>query len=305
MDQEKPKILLHLIETVHRLRAPGGCPWDRKQTHQSLRPHLVEEAYEVLDVLDQIHSTEDLKNERIQANFKEELGDLLMQVLLHSEMTREAGAFDIYDVARGLDEKLVRRHPHVFGDVKAESADSALASWEKQKAKEKSAQPESSILDGTPKSLPSLQKAARVIEKVTKVGFQWPDMAGPLSKIEEELAEFKMEVQAFEKAPDGDKEALRAKMESEIGDLFFTIANVAYLMKINPEDALRKTLGKFESRFRHVERRIKESGKELGSVPLEEMDRYWDEAKATERAEAAEKGNATNEAKATEKGRQP
>src|SRR3954468_24276373 len=137
----------HLIQTVHRLRAPGGCPWDRAQTHQSLRQYLIEEAYEVLDVLDQIQTPEDLKKEKVRLSFREELGDLLMQVLLHSEMTHEVGAFDIYDVARGLDEKLVRRHPHVFGEAKADSEESAFQTWERQKAKEKAAQPEASILD--------------------------------------------------------------------------------------------------------------------------------------------------------------
>src|SRR3954467_8752875 len=139
--------LAKLIQTVHRLRAPGGCPWDRAQTHQSLRQYLIEEAYEVLDVLDQIHTPEDLKNEKVRLAFKEELGDLLMQVLLHSEMTQELGAFNIYDVAKALDEKLIRRHPHVFGKDKADSADSAIQRWEKEKAKEKASKKDSSILE--------------------------------------------------------------------------------------------------------------------------------------------------------------
>src|SRR3954454_22655969 len=130
MSGESIRNLAHLIETVHRLRAPDGCPWDRAQTHLSLRPYLIEEAYEVLDALDRVQSAEDLKNEKIRAPFREELGDLLMQVLLHSEMTREAGAFDIYDVADGLNDKLIRRHPHVFGEVKTDTAEGALQSWE-------------------------------------------------------------------------------------------------------------------------------------------------------------------------------
>jgi len=133
----KTDVLLQLIETVHRLRAPDGCPWDRVQTHQTLRQYLIEEAYEVLDVLDKIRTNEDLKDEEIKLSFKEELGDLLMQVLLHSEMTKQEGAFDIYDVAQGLNDKLVRRHPHVFGENKASTADGALKRWEEQKAKEK------------------------------------------------------------------------------------------------------------------------------------------------------------------------
>jgi tetrapyrrole methylase family protein/MazG family protein len=285
---EKLQALAELIQTVHRLRAPEGCPWDRAQTHQSLRQYLIEEAYEVMDVLDQIATTDDLKKEKIRGAFKEELGDLLMQVLLHSEMTHEAGAFDIYDVASGLNDKLIRRHPHVFGDVKADSAESAFANWEKEKAKEKASKPDASVLDGVPKGLPALQKAARVLEKVTKVGFQWNDMHGPLDKVEEELGEMKAEVLALEKfikthGKDADASAQRKKLEGEIGDLFFTLANVAYLMKVNPEDALRNTLARFESRFKHVERRLKEAGKTPEQSNLEEMDRHWNEAKAKEK----------------------
>jgi tetrapyrrole methylase family protein/MazG family protein len=285
---DKSTALTKVIQTVHRLRAPDGCKWDRAQTHQSLRQYLIEEAYEVLDVLDQVGSTEDLKKDAVRGAFREELGDLLMQVLLHSEMASETGAFDFYDVASGLDDKLIRRHPHVFGDQKADSEETAFQTWEKQKAKEKASKPEASVLDGVPKGLPALQKAARVIEKVTKVGFQWADMNGPLEKVEEELGEMKAEVQALdrfvrENGKDADASVQRAKLAGEIGDLFFTLANVAYLMKINPEDALRSTLARFDSRFRHVERRLKEAGKTPEQSDLDEMDRFWNEAKANER----------------------
>jgi tetrapyrrole methylase family protein/MazG family protein len=282
---EKSLALAKVIETVHRLRAPGGCSWDRAQTHQSLRQYLIEEAYEVLDVLDQIHTTDDLKKDKVRLAFQEELGDLLMQVLLHSEMTNEEGAFDIYDVAASLDDKLIRRHPHVFGEMKADNEETAFQMWEKQKAKEKAANKEASILDGVPKGLPSLQRAARVLEKVTKVGFQWDDMQGPLAKVDEELAEMKAEVLELEKLDKKSPEAnaVREKLSGEIGDLFFTLANVAWLMKINPEDSLRSTLVRFESRFKHVERRLKEIGKTPEQSNLEEMDRYWDEAKRIEK----------------------
>ncbi|MDR3606781.1 MAG: nucleoside triphosphate pyrophosphohydrolase [Oligoflexia bacterium] len=278
--------LSRVIETVHRLRAPGGCAWDRAQTHQTLRQYLIEEAHEVLDVLDQIHSTEDLKKEKIRLAFQEELGDLLMQVLLHSEMTRETGAFGIDDVAAALNEKLIRRHPHVFGEAKADSESSAFEAWEKQKAKEKAANPDAGVLDGVPKGLPALQRAARVIEKVTKVGFQWSDMQGPLAKVEEELGEFKAEVLALEKADPKSEEAslIREKIKNELGDLLFTLANVGYLMKINPEDALREQLHRFEGRFKHIERRLKEHGKTPDQSNLDEMDRYWNEAKAIEKS---------------------
>jgi tetrapyrrole methylase family protein / MazG family protein len=270
-----------VVRTVHRLRAPGGCPWDRAQTHQSLRPYLIEEAYEVLDVLDRIEKVEDLKDEKIRSAFREELGDLLMQVLLHAEMANEAGAFGIEDVASGLDEKLVRRHPHVFGDVKADSEESAFQNWEKQKAKEKAANPEASILDGLPRGLPSLQRAARLIEKVTKVGFQWPDLQGPLAKVDEELRELRAEVAELQKNPAD--EAARLRVQAELGDLLFTLANVGYLLKVNPEDALRAQLQRFERRFRHVERRLREQGKTPEQSNLQEMDRFWEEAKASER----------------------
>lgn len=272
--------LSHLIETVHHLRAPGGCPWDRAQTHQSLRQYLIEEAYEVLDVLDQIGSPEDLKKENLRKIFREELGDLLMQVLLHSEMANEQGAFDIHDVASALADKLIRRHPHVFGDQQANNEEIAFQTWEKQKAKEKAANPDASVLDGVPRGLPALQRAARVIEKVTKVGFQWTDMKGPLAKVEEEIAELRAEVEKLEKNPDDES---RARVANEMGDLFFTLSNVAYLMKINPEDSLRGTLSRFDRRFRHVEKSLRSQGKSPETSTLEEMDLYWDEAKALEK----------------------
>jgi tetrapyrrole methylase family protein / MazG family protein len=277
--------LAEVIETVHRLRAPGGCPWDRAQTHQTLRQYLIEEAHEVLDVLDEVNTPDDLKKDKTRLALQEELGDVLMQVLLHAEMTREVGAFDFYDVASALNDKLVRRHPHVFGDATATTEESAFETWEKQKAKEKASNPAASVLDGVPKGLPALQRAARVIEKVTKVGFQWSDMKGPLAKIDEELGEFKAEVLALEKVPPKSPEAevLRKKLQNELGDLLFTVANVGYLMKINPEDALREQLHRFEGRFKHVERRLKEQGKLPEQSNLEEMDRHWNEAKVLEK----------------------
>ncbi|MGK5089278.1 nucleoside triphosphate pyrophosphohydrolase, partial [Bdellovibrionota bacterium FG-2] len=275
--KHKPPAIETVQETVHMLRAPGGCPWDKAQTHQSLRPCLVEEAYEVIDVIDNIHSAEDLKNPTVCANFKEELGDLLMQVLIHSEIAEEEGAFNFNDVAQGLNGKLIRRHPHVFGDVKADSADSALKTWEKQKAQEKDKiSRESSVLDGVPKGLPALSRAARVVEKATKVGFQWKDLEGPLLKLEEELAELKVEIHNAQNGNPG-------KLAHEFGDVFFSLCNLAYLMKVNPEDSLRTMLTRFESRFRHVERGIKAQGKNLEDSTLEEMDKFWNEAKELEK----------------------
>lgn len=277
---ERRNALLHLIETVKRLRDPGGCPWDREQTHQSLRPYLLEETHEVLEVLDRVDSAETLKDPAIRDAFREELGDLLMQVLIHAQMASEVGAFDFIDVARTLDEKLVRRHPHVFGDEKANTADEAFKNWEKRKTIEKVAKKkDASCLDGVPQALPALLRAQRVIEKVTKVGFQWQDMKGPLAKVDEELSELKAEILK----PGG---ANQTKLEAELGDVLFTLANVAYLQGIQPEDALRTTLERFGRRFRHVEKKLREQGRTPEQSTLEEMDRFWGEAKNLEEGQS-------------------
>lgn len=270
--------ILKLIETVHRLRAPGGCPWDREQTHQSLRPYLIEEAHEVLEVLDQIDPDDKVKDPEIQANLKEELGDLLLQVLLHSELAREQGAFDVEDVADNLNQKIIRRHPHVFGDQKAKDAKEALQSWEKQKALEKKKERES-VLDGLPKNLPALQRAERIIEKVSSVGFQWKDLKAPLDKVLEEFQELRNEIETSGLNPN---KAQKNRIASELGDLLLTVANLSFLYKIHPEDALRATNQKFERRFRFVEKKVKSSGKTLEDSSLEEMDRFWNEAKKEE-----------------------
>ncbi|MBS1960973.1 MAG: nucleoside triphosphate pyrophosphohydrolase [Bdellovibrionales bacterium] len=283
LDAASLEAIDRVIETVHRLRAPGGCPWDQKQTHQSLRPYLVEESYEVLEVLDQIDSPEKLRDPKIRDALKEEFGDLLMQIALHTEMTREAGAFSFADVARTLDEKLIRRHPHVFGETKVKDAEEVLKNWDAIKKEEKAQTPSgsaaggtsapSSALDGIPKGLPALMRAEKAIDKVTKVGFQWPDVEGPLGKLEEEIRELAAAVRSGEKK----------HIEEEIGDLLFSVCNVAFMTKTKPEDALRAFLAKFERRFRHVEEGFRRDGKKLEGAPLEEMDRYWDEAKAAEK----------------------
>ena len=292
-----PKIeaLVRVIETVRRLRAPGGCPWDQKQTHHSLRKYLIEEAFETVDAIDPIDSPEKLNDERLKSAFREEMGDVLLQILLHSEIASETQAFDFYDVAAALNAKLIFRHPHVFGDVKdVNSADQVVVNWEKLKAKEKELKnlgtASLSVLDGIPKGLPAMSKAAQVIAKVTKVGFQWNDMKGPLSKLDEEISEMKHEVLEIERvaqlaasASEASIESLRRKLENEIGDVLFTVCNVAHLMKIDPDHALRSTLQKFEGRFRHVEKRLAENGTAPEKSTLEEMDRYWDEAKKIEK----------------------
>jgi tetrapyrrole methylase family protein/MazG family protein len=274
------KSIAAVVETVHRLRAPNGCPWDRAQTHQTLRPYLIEEAYEALDTIDRVDSVESLKDEKIRVPFQEELGDVLMQVLLHSEMTSEVGAFDFADVAQGLNDKLIHRHPHVFGEAAAaENASEALKNWERIKAQEKAKKAQAgevtSVLDGLPKGMPSLQRTERMIEKVSKVGFQWSDLSGPLAKVQEEFQELKSELEAAK--PDA------KRIEAELGDLLFSICNLAYMSKVHPEDALRGTLHRFESRFRFVERKLHEQGKKPEQSSLDEMDGLWNEAKIAEK----------------------
>jgi MazG family protein len=275
LDAASLEAIDRVIETVHRLRAPGGCPWDQKQTHQSLRPYLIEESYEVLEVLDQIDSVEKLREPKLRDALKEEFGDVLMQIALHAEMAREAGAFSFADVARTLDEKLIRRHPHVFGDATVKDADDVVKKWDAIKATEKAAASglSPSALDGIPKALPALARAEKTIDKVTKVGFQWPDIEGPLGKLEEEIRELTAAIRA------GEKKAI----DEEIGDLLFSVCNVAFMAKTKPEDALRAFLAKFERRFRFVEDSFRKNGKELKGSTLEEMDRYWDQAKKLER----------------------
>ncbi len=272
--------IAEVVQTVHRLRAPGGCPWDMKQTHQSLRPYVIEEAYEVLEILDQIDSSERLKTDpHLAASLREELGDLLMQVLIHSELASETGTLDFASVARALNAKLIHRHPHVFGEnaseLKGLDADGVLKNWEKIKAEEKAKKSaEASVLDGLPKGLPALQRTSRLIDKVTRVGFQWPNLDGPLEKLKEELGEFETEVKNLQGS-----DSQRQKAQQELGDLLFSLCNVAFLLKLDPEEALRGTLSRFESRFRHVESRLRQQGKRPEDSTLEEMDRYWEEAK--------------------------
>lgn len=330
-----------LIQTIYRLRAPGGCPWDIKQTHQSLRRHLIEEAHEVVEVLDLVDPDTKLREDkRLAANLKEELGDVWMQVLLHSQLAHESGVFSIYDVAAALNEKLIRRHPHVFGTQASEAAtssadapslqgpaiqdtatpkpltpDEVLIQWEQIKAQEKrsrspidSATPEGSeaptpsVLDGLPKGLPALQKSTRMIERVTQVGFQWPDLKGPLEKVAEEMAEFQEELSTTlglmntpspgESSPSGLHEA-KKRLEAELGDILFSLCNVASFLKISPEDALRSTLSKFERRFRYVESSLAREGRSPRDSTLEEMDQFWEKAKEIERKSEAANGPAS------------
>jgi len=245
--------LAALIDVVHRLRAPGGCPWDREQTHASLRSTLLEEAYEVLEAIDQ----------GSMPALREELGDVLLQVLMQAEIGQESGEFSLGDVADGVREKLIRRHPHVFGDVQVSGADEVVRNWEALKAAEYRRE---SALDGVQRSLPALQWAWSLQRRAANVGFDWPDVEGALDKVREELDELR-------------QAATPEEREAEFGDLVFSMVNVARKMGMNPEDALRQASGRFEARFRLMETAVRAAGKTLAEMPIEELDRFWEAAK--------------------------
>jgi len=251
-----------LVEIMAKLRAPGGCPWDAQQTHESLRPYLLEEAYEVLEAVD------DADLGRLCG----ELGDLLLQVVFHAQLASERGDFDIADVCRKISDKLEYRHPHVFGTVEVSGADEVLTNWERLKRQEEEHQERESALDGVPRDLPALQQADKLQKRAAKVGFDWQTIQGPLHKIEEELRE----VQAAEDPTES---------AHEIGDLLFAVCNVARFLKVDPEGALRQANRRFDTRFRSVERQAAAQGRKLADMTLEEMDVLWEQAKAEERGE--------------------
>jgi MazG family protein len=252
-----------LRDIMARLRGPGGCPWDREQTLQTLKPYCIEEAYEVLDAID---SGDPDKH-------REELGDLLLQVVFHSQLRAEEGAFTFDDVANAISDKLVRRHPHVFGELKVEDSAEVLRNWDEIKRKEKAGAGESpSVLSGLPKALPALAKAQEVQKRAARVGFDWSKDAQVLDKIEEEVRELR------EAIASGDT----AHIREETGDLLFSVVNLARRLKVHAEEALHGTTGKFIRRFQHVEQRVAESGREMKACTLEELDVFWDEAKAEE-----------------------
>ena len=251
-----------------RLRAPGGCPWDREQTHATLRTYLIEEAYEVLEALD---GADDVK-------FAEELGDVLLQVVFHAQMAEEEGRFTIVDVIREIYEKLIRRHPHVFGEKRAKDAAEVLRNWEIIKKEEKFAKgvveeaAAESVLDGVPRSLPALLEGYQLTRKAARIGFDWEDVGGIFEKLQEEAEELR---QVLEKR--GNKE-----MEGEVGDILFAAVNLARFLKIDPEIALKKASAKFSRRFREMERVAREQGTTLAEVPRGRMEELWDRAKSAE-----------------------
>jgi len=260
-----------LIEIMAALRNPdGGCPWDLEQDFRSIRHYTIEEAYEVADAIER----EDFND------LREELGDLLLQPIYHAQMAKEAGHFDIGDVVQAITEKLIRRHPHVFGDVNAVGAVDAQDKWEAIKVKERAAKAERkgdtepSLLDDVPQVLPALARAEKLTKRAAKVGFDWPDMASVRAKVEEELAE------VAEAETSGDATAL----QEEIGDLLFAVANLARKAGIDPEAALRDANSKFTRRFHYVESRCRADGIEPAKAGLERLDLYWNEIRAQDKS---------------------
>jgi tetrapyrrole methylase family protein/MazG family protein len=269
-----------LVALQARLRAPDGCPWDREQTHTTLRTFLIEEAYEVLDALE---SGDDLK-------FAEEMGDLLLQVVFHSQIAAEQGRFTVTDVIREVHEKMVRRHPHVFGDQCAKDAEEVLKTWHQIKAQERRAkameagssmedEAAESALDGVPRALPGTLEALQLTKKAARTGFDWPDATGILEKIREEAAELQVELEGNN----------QAKVEEEVGDVLFAAVNLARFLKIDPEIALKNSNKKFVRRFQQMERAAAESGRRFQDVPLEEKESLWNSAKLGERQPASRK----------------
>ncbi len=248
-----------LIALMAKLRGPDGCPWDRKQTTESLKPFLIEECYEVIDALD------DGSPDKV----KEELGDLLFQIIFHARIAEEQGHFAMHDVIAANIEKMTRRHPHVFGDAKLSTDKEVLSNWEEIKKKEKGYEDRKSILEGIPRHLPSLLRAHSIQERAARVGFDWNRLDDALPKLDEEIAEFKESL----------KKEDAAGIEEELGDLFFTLVNISRFLGVNPEDALRKTISKFIQRFRYIEEHAADAGRSLNDMTLDEMEQLWQESK--------------------------
>jgi MazG family protein len=259
-----------LVNVMARLRAPGGCPWDREQTHSSIRTYLIEEAYEVLDALD---SGDDKK-------FAEELGDLLLQVLFHSQMAGEASRFDILGVIREIHDKMIRRHPHVFGSKSAKNSAEVLKNWEIIKMQERAAsgaagakqQTAVSHLDGVPRGLPALLEGYQLTKKAARIDFDWENAEGIFDKLQEEIRELREVIDSGEPG----------RMEGELGDLLFVVVNLARSLKVDPEIAMKKSSAKFCRRFRAMEQLAREKGTTLSATPRPQMESLWDEAKRSE-----------------------
>lgn len=257
-----------LVAVMERLRAPGGCPWDREQTYASLSQYLLEEAYETFDAIQEAERTGDI------GHLREELGDLLLQVIFHSTIGKELGEFNIDEVCKGITQKLVLRHPHVFGDEKLDGADDVLRNWDKLKADERAASGKAekvndSILDDVPVHFPGLLEALKVTNKAAKVGFDWERADQVFEKIEEEVGEVRQAIKANSKED----------IEEEIGDLLFAVVNLARKLDVEPETALKRTNRKFRQRFGEIEKALAANGESLSEQSLQRFDELWDDAK--------------------------
>ncbi len=251
-----------LLAIMARLRDPeGGCPWDLEQSFETIAPYTIEEAYEVADAIQR----------QDMLALKDELGDLLLQVVFHAQMASEDGAFGFAEVARSIADKMERRHPHVFGDIKIDGAEAQTRAWEEQKAGERAASGQASALAGVARGLPALLRAFKLQNRAARVGFDWPDAAGALDKLREEIEELAAEI-----VPDSDPSAALA---DEVGDVLFSAVNLARKLGIEPEDALRRGNAKFERRFAYIERALAAQGRRAEDTPLEEMEALWQDAK--------------------------
>lgn len=251
-----------LVEIMRLLRAPGGCPWDAEQTHESIKKNLIEETYEVIEAI----------NKKDSVLLCEELGDLLMQVVFHAQMEKEAGVFDFDAVADGVCKKLVERHPHVFGEVSVSGVDDVLTNWDDIKRKTKGQKNTTESMLSVPRELPALMRATKLQKKAADVGFDWSDVSGALDKLEEEIKELRQAVENNDSA----------NMTEELGDVLFSAVNVSRFIKADAEEALTSASDKFLSRFTVVEKLAAERGMDMRSSTLEELDKLWDEAKAKE-----------------------
>ncbi len=277
---------LRLCEVIAKLRSPDGCPWDRKQTLASIKPYTLEETYELLEAIDSDDN----------AAIAEELGDVLLQVVLDAQIAKDERRFDLVDVIHGITNKMIARHPHVFGDAVAKTAEDVSQHWDKAKREEK--KDRESILDGLPVDMPSLARAARIAKKAARVGYDFPHRAMLFDKLREEIAELGEELfpggtipeipASVDMQPVPDEEVEDAarfqRIESELGDVLFVIANIARRWGVNPEEALRRSNSKFERRFRYIETRLKEQGSDIHSATLQQMEDIYQEGKRREKA---------------------
>ena len=257
------ELFKELVDIIAKLRSEDGCPWDREQTHETLKTGIIEEAYEVVETID---GKDDEKLE-------EELGDLLMQILLNAQIAKDEGNFDINGVIQRISEKLIRRHPHVFGDLQVKDSQEIMRNWDRIKSEERASKDENSLMDGIPVNLPALMQARKVQSRASRVGFDWDKAEDVLKKVEEEVSELK------EGISNSDQESIK----EEIGDILFSIVNLSRFLNVEPEGALRQTTAKFIRRFKQMEVQITNNGKSLTDYDLVGLDKIWDSIKESEK----------------------